>query len=405
MYIKRHIVDAINRNLEQFKVVLVTGARQVGKTTLLKQELSKDFEYTTLENPFNYDLAISDSMLFFKQHDLPLIIDEVQRVPELFSAVKFQVDESEKKGQVVLTGSQTYSLMKGVSESLAGRIAIMEMSGLSVRELNGIENKLERFVPHELETDKSNKLPAYEDLWKIIQRGQMPELQASSVDWDTFWSSYVSTYIERDVRDLTKIKDERKFFNFLVACAARTAQIFNATEIANEIDVDYKTVQEWISILQASGIVRLIYPLWGNVSKRLTKSPKLVFLDTGLVCYLTRWTDYEQASTGATSGRLFETFVISEIFKSYYNAGRNTKDIWFYRDSSKCEIDLVVQDGRTLHPIEIKKTANPKIEAAKHFDCLRAFKDFEIGFGNIICHVDRPQYLSQNVQAISVMDI
>lgn len=259
--------------LKQFKVVLVTGARQVGKTTVLEECLGERYSYVTLEDPRISAQAEEDALMFFQANALPLVIDEVQRVPSLFQTTKFVVDQSAERGQVVLTGSQTYALMKGVSESLAGRIGILEMSGISLRELLGRYGDPKPHVPKMISASDCKKLSADLDLWSHIQRGSMPELCATDIPWDRFWTGYVQTYLERDVRDLINLKNERKFFEFMVAAAARTGQLFNASDIANAIDVDYKTVQSWVSILQASGVVRILYPFWPNVGSGSPRRP------------------------------------------------------------------------------------------------------------------------------------
>lgn len=404
MYIRREIEQTIDSMLRQFKVVLVTGARQVGKTTVLEERLGDRFSYVTMENLASYDLALSDAVLFFQSQDLPLIIDEVQRAPTLFQTIKWIVDQSSEKGRIVLTGSQTYELMQGVSESLAGRIGVLEMAGLSLRELMGGLRREGKYVPRLLKK-RDVSSPEHLDLWATIQRGSMPQLVASDIPWDRFWSSYVQAYLERDVRALINLKDERKFYNFMVAMAARSGQLLNASSIANDIDVDYKTVQAWTSILQASGIIRILYPFWSNTGKQLTKTPKIFFMDTGLVCHLTRWTTPEQLRVGAVAGHVFETFVVSEVLKSHMNAGANLRDVWFYRDSKKREIDLVIQDGRTLHPVEIKTNALVKKDAIKNFGCLEGMADYEVGFGHVICQTQEPYLLTENVEAVPVWAI
>lgn len=402
MYIKREIESSIDRLLRQGKVVLVTGARQVGKTTVLREHLGSSFGYVSMENPRDYLLAKQDAALFFESKSLPLIIDEVQRVPELFSPLKWIVDQSTKKGQVVLTGSQTYQLMKGVSESLAGRIRILEMPGLSVRELMGNAGTAHPYVPAPVAV--AQKAPI-KNIWEIIHRGSMPELQDSTIDWDSFYSDYVSAYLERDVRDLINVKNEAKFYSFMVACAARSGQLFNASDIGNAIDVDHKTVKAWLSVLQASNIVRIIEPFWPNIGKSLTKTPKLYFMDTGLVCHLTRWTTPEQLQVGAVAGHVFETFVVSEVFKSYMNAGGNVRDVWFYRDAKKREIDLVIQEGHVLHPVEIKTSSTVRIDAIKHFGCLEGLSGYEVGYGHVVCQTPESYSLTDKVQAIPLWAI
>ena len=404
MYIVREIEGTIDKLLGQGKVVLITGARQVGKTTVLREHLGSSFDYVTMEDPAAYAQAKSDAVLFFEMHSLPLIVDEIQRVPELFSPVKWLVDQSAEKGRIVLTGSQTYHLMKGVSESLAGRIRIIEMPALSLRELAGKSDNPCKYIPSMLKPHDVSAPDGF-DLWGHMHRGSMPELQDPDVDWDLFYTDYERAYLERDVRDLVNVKDEAKFYSFMVACAARTGQLFNASDIGNAIDADHKTAKAWLSILQASGIVRIVEPFFPNVEKRLTKTPKIFFMDTGLVCHLTRWTTHEQLRVGAMAGHVFETFVVSEVLKSHMNAGANLRDVWFYRDSKKREIDLVIQDGRTLHPVEIKTNALVKKDATKNFGCLEDMADYEVGFGHVICQAKEPYLLAENVEAVPVWAI
>ncbi len=404
MYIRREIESTIKEMLSQFKVVLVLGARQVGKTTVLMESVGKDYCFVSLEDPLAYRLAETDPVLFFQTNDLPLIIDEIQRVSSLFQTIKFVVDQSNDYGQIALTGSQTYELMQGVSESLAGRIGILEMSGLSFREIFDESATPHPYIPAKIEkTTPSNGNRI--DVWSHIQRGSMPRLFVDEIPWDRFWSSYVHSYLERDVRTLVNIKDERKFLDFMIACAARTGQLFNASDIANAIDVDSKTVQSWVSILRASGIVHLVYPFSQNVSKRVAKAPKIYFMDTGLVSYLTRWTTPDQLRNGAAAGQIFETFVVSEIIKSYMNAGAEIRDIWFYRDLKKHEIDLVIQNGHVLHPVEVKTSALVGKDAVKNFACLEGIPDYEVGFGHVICQISRPSMIAQNVQAVPIWAI
>lgn len=402
MYIKREIEPTIDAMLKQGKVVLVTGARQVGKTTVLKQHLGNDFNYVSMENPRDYLLAKEDAVLFFESKTLPLIIDEVQRVPELFSPIKWVVDQSEEKGRIVLTGSQTYHLMKGVGESLAGRIRILEMPGLSLRELSGNSSSPHPYVPEVIVDSLNSPLT---DVWDLIHRGSMPELQDPNIDWDLFYTNYVAAYLERDVRELVNVKNEAKFYSFMVACAARTGQLLNASDIANTVDVDHKTVKAWLSVLQASNIVRVIEPFWPNIDKRLTKTPKIFFMDTGLVCHLTRWTTPDQLRNGAAAGHIFETFIVSEILKSFMNSGKSLHDVWFYRDTKKREIDLVIQDGHILHPVEIKVSATVRKDAVKNFACLENLPGYEVSFGHVICQTPEPYFITRTVQAVPVWGI
>ena len=405
MYISREVETTIDSMLRQGKVVLVTGARQVGKTTVLQHHLGQTFHYVSLEDPAALSAAKQDSVLFFQTHALPLIIDEIQRAPELFSSVKWVVDQSQEKGQIVLTGSQTYHLMKGVSESLAGRVRIIEMPSLSLRELRGDAGDPHPYVPAPVEASDCVAPREGYDLWEVMQRGSMPELQDPSIEWDAFYADYVSAYLERDVRALVSVKDEAKFYRFMVACAARSGQLFNASDVGNAIDADHKTVAAWLSVLQASNIVRIVEPFWPNIGKSLTKTPKIYFMDTGLVCHLTRWTTADQLRNGAVAGHVFETFVVSEVLKSYLNARGNVRDVWFYRDAKKREVDLVIQQGHVLHPVEIKTSALVKGDAVKNFSCLADLPGYELGFGQVICQTVEPYFVTSEVQAVPVWAI
>lgn len=403
MYITRELEAKLRSYLRQFKVVLVTGPRQAGKTTMLRHFLSDAYEYVTLDDMNALNLAVSDPKAFLNRDSLPIIIDEVQQAPELFRQVKLVADSLDGYGQIILTGSQTYRLMQGVSESLAGRIGILELPTLSLREVSDIQ-KNDPYVPQKLR--KSEVRAADDvDLWAYIQRGSMPRLQDTVVDWNDYYTSYIKTYIERDVRGLAGVRDERAFFNFVVACAARTGQLLNVSDMASSVGVDVKTARGWLSVLQASGVIYVMQPFWANMEKRLAKTPKLYFMDTGLACHLTGWNTSDQLRLGAVSGHMFETFVVSEVLKSYMNAGRDTRAVSFYRDSRKREIDLVVQVGRTLHPIEIKAGISLGADAVKNFACLEGISGFEVGFGHVICRTPEPYLIAGNVQAVPVWAI
>ncbi len=404
MYIDREMEGALRSYLRQFKCVLVTGARQTGKTTLLKHVLGADYNYVTLDDINELETALENPSLFLGSTSTPIIIDEVQLAPSLFRQVKLVVDKSDACGGVVLTGSQTYNLMQGVSESLAGRIGILELSSLSLREVAGCANG-KPYVPKIIGREDAPAPPRDFNLWSHIQHGSMPRLQGEDVDWYSFYNSYVRTYLERDVRQIVNVRDERKFHSFMIAAAARTGQLLNMTDIANAVDVDVKTVQGWLSVLEASGIVRILRPFWANTTKRLSKTPKLYFMDTGLACYLTGWNTDEQLRRGAVAGHMFETFVVSEVLKSYANAGRDVRDVYFYRDAQKREIDLVIQDGRTLHPVEIKTGSNVRADAVKSFGVLDGFADYDVGAGHVICQTETLYMLAENVQAVPVWAI
>lgn len=404
MYIDREVGEKLVSYLGQFKVVLVTGSRQVGKTTLLRHVLPEDYGYVTLDDVTELSLACRDPTAFLDGTQLPVVIDEVQQAPELSGRIKAVVDRSGESGQVVITGSQTYQLMRGVSESLAGRIGILEMSGLSLREICHSASR-GAYVPGAHADGERVEAPAGFDLWTCVQRGSMPRLQDASAEWSDYYANYVRSYLERDVRQLINVKDEMKFFNFMVACAARTGQLLNATDIADTIGVDVKTAQGWISVLRASGIVHVMQPFWANATKRLAKTPKLYFMDTGLACYLTAWNSAEQLRRGAMAGHMFETFVVSEVLKSYMNAGRDVRSVSFYRDARKREIDLVIQDGHVLHPVEIKAGAQVGPDALRNFSAIGGITGFEVGAGAVICQTERPYSITRDVRAVPVWAI
>jgi len=404
MYRRREAEATLLSLMGQFKVVLVTGARQVGKTTMLQHVLPEDFRYVTLDDPRAGVLAREDPVLFFDANRLPVAVDEVQRVPELFQQVKFLVDQSPEVGRVVLTGSQAFQLMQGVSESLAGRVAILEMTGMSLRELTGCGGR-GPYVPSEVGDDGRCESPEGLDLWATIHRGSMPRLMDPSVSWDAFYTGYVRTYLERDVRDLITVKDEASFYHFLVACAARTGRLVNHSALARGAGVDTKTAQSWLSVLQASGVVRLLRPFWSNATKRLTKTPKLYFTDTGLACHLLGWSSPETLRRGAMAGHVFETFVVGEVIKSYLNAGGDARNVHFYRDARQREIDLIIQEGRVLHPVEIKTSATVTREAVAGFSVLNDVGDYDVGAGAVICQTREPYPVTATVKAVPVWSI
>ena len=328
------------------------------------------------------------------------MIDEVQYAPELFRYIKFLLDKSEEKGQICLAGSQTYALMKNVTQSLAGRIGILEMQGFSTREKLGIDF-FDAFVPKDKYLDARGKfLVPCGDIWTLIHRGTMPALNDASANWNFFYGSYIKSYIERDVRNLMSIKDENLFYKFIVALASRTGCLFNAADIANTIGVSLKTVQSWTSGLEASGLIFFLRPYESNLLKRAVKTPKIFFHDTGLVCYLVGWDNPKVLQNGAMSGEIFETFVIAEIVKSWCNCGLDLRNLFFYRDTNKKEIDLIVREGANLFPVEIKHSANPTTSMAKHFPSLDALSGIQNG--TILCRCERPLWISENVRTVPI---
>ena len=402
MYINRHILPYLERMKKQFRVLLITGSRQVGKATLLKNKLLPEYDYVTLDDFSDLSIAQEDASLFFKNHPLPVIVDEVQRAPNLFLQIKLLADNSEEKGKIILTGSQSYKLLSNASDSLAGRVCIINMSSLSLREKYGIDFNTEFLPTEEYISKRKKSVKTYENLWNHIWRGSMPELADDTVEWESFYRSYIRTYIDRDVADLIDVKNLVKFNNFMQCIASRVGELFNADSLARDVGVTSKTISQWTSILESSGVIKLLQPYEKNVSNRAVKTPKIYFMDTGLVCHLVGWSSSQVAMNGAMSGSLFENFVISEIIKSYYNSGHDSKDIYFYRDKDKKEIDLIIEKDNILYPIEIKKSAQPTIDMAKSFSVLHKIPGKTVGQGCILCQCDKMHYLSDNVAALPV---
>ena len=399
MYIKRTSEDVIKNLSKQFKVVLVTGARQVGKSTLLKH-CDENRNYVSLDDLSERELAINEPKLFLETHKAPLIIDEIQYAPELLSYIKLIVDKSDKKGQYWLTGSQQFHLMKNVSESLAGRVGILDLMGLSLAELSQTPNN-EPFFPdlEYIEKRRENhKNYSTSDIFKIIYNGSFPALnnQDEFQDRNAFYSAYIRTYIERDIRDLSSISNEMKFLNFIRVVAARTGQVLKYSELANAVDISEPTAKTWLSVLVSSNIVYLLEPYYRNITKRMTKMPKIYFLDTGLCSYLTGWSSPEVIEKGAMNGAFFETFVVSEILKSYRHNGERPLIYW-YRDTQQKEIDLLIERDGKLHPIEIKLTSNPNKSMLKHFSVLD-----NQGYGGLICMRESDIPLTEGVSAIPI---
>ena len=402
MYINRHILPYLERMKKQFRVLLITGSRQVGKATLLKNKLLPEYDYVTLDDFSGLSIAQRDAALFFKNHPLPVIVDEVQRAPNLFLQINLLADNSEEKGKIILTGSQSYKLLSNAADSLAGRVCIINMSSLSLREKYGIDFNTEFLPTEEYISKRKKSVKTYANLWNHIWRGSMPELADDTIEWEAFYRSYIRTYIDRDVADLIDVKNLVKFNNFMQCIASRVGELFNADSLARDVGVTSKTISQWTSILESSGVIKLLQPYEKNVSNRAVKTPKIYFMDTGLVCHLVGWSSSQVAMNGAMSGSLFENFVISEIIKSYYNSGHDSKDIYFYRDKDKKEIDLIIEKDNILYPIEIKKSAQPTIDMAKSLSVLHKIPGKTVGQGCILCQCDKMHYLSDNVAALPV---
>lgn len=389
MYIHRHAEKTVRETAEMFGAVLVTGPRQVGKTTLLKR-ITEEFAYVTLDDPIMLQSAREEAGTFFKNTPPPIFVDEIQYAPNLFPYIKMMIDSEHKMGQFYMSGSQRFLMMKDVTESLAGRLGLIELPGLSLREINGVAFD-EPFIPTEkyyAERKKDIKETSYKDIWNTIHRGSMPLMHAKKdIDWAIFYGSYVKTYIERDVRNLTRVGDEGKFLKFLTVLAACTGRLLNLASVARDVSISQPTAERWLSILQTSQVVYLLQPYHNNLIKRAVKTPKIYFLDTGLAAYLTKWNTPEVMRNGAMAGAFFETFVIAEIIKSYLNRGKEAP-IYFYRDRDMNEIDLLIQRDGTLYPIEIKKHADPDKKDISAFRVLDRIPGAERGPGGVVCMYD-----------------
>ena len=398
MYITRSIEPVIIRAVGSFKVVLITGGRQVGKSTTLHHLYAdSNYEYVTLDDRLEREIAEQDPGAFFLNHPGRLIIDEIQYAPGLFSEIKKRVDQSGEYGQYILTGSQTLALMAGVSESLAGRVGVLQMGSLSLREI--LQDPITMpFVPNDAYLETERKALKGTELWNAIHRGSMPELMKNpDLDHSLFYSSYVDTYIERDVRAITNVRDLGLFSRFINVLAARVSQLLNYADIAKELGIDERTVKSWVSILQASGVIILLQPFSNNRLSRVVKTPVLYFMDTGLVGYLLRWTTPETMMSGAMSGPIMENFAISEVVKPFII---DTNLPIFLPPHQ--EIDLIVESSGVLYPVEIKQTATPNAAMGKSLKIIEKAVGFEVGHHLLLSQVDRKRYLTQDLIAYPV---
>lgn len=405
-YIERAITPILKKRVISSKCILVNGARQVGKSTLIKHDFS-NYNRANFDDKLTRLQAHDEPKLFFLNNPNPLFIDEVQKEPTILENIKLIVDDSEKKGLFILSGSQNLQIRKDISESLAGRVSVTELLGLSLREIHEISfNK--HFVPSDFYIREREKhLKKYDKLWEIIHKGSYPELYSEDRDWQEYYSSYVSTYLERDINELITA-DSITFTKFLTAVAARTGELLNYASVANDVGVSIPTIKSWISILERTGIVFLLQPYSNSVLNRSIKTPKIYFRDTGLVCYLTRWLTADALKNSAVAGNMFETFVVSEILKSYANEGMNYQfNIFYYRGKDKKqneenEIDLIIEENGFLYPIEIKMTGNPKANMASTNVVLDKIKDKKRGNGIILCLIDKKTYLRDNLIALPI---
>jgi len=388
MYISRTLENSIIRASNFFPVVFISGPRQVGKTTILQKCISGGRNYVSLDALEERELARNDPRRFLERYKAPLLLDEVQYAPELFPYIKNIIDREKKKGMYWITGSQQFNLMANVTESLAGRVGILTLQGFSQAEKDNIPDTFPFLPTEKLLAQKGKETGETKDIFNCVWKGSYPALftalsNGSNKDWHLFYDSYIQTYIERDVKQIIKVSNELQFINFVRVLAARTSQLLNYSNIAGEIGINETTVKSWLSILQTSGIIYLLQPYSNNLTNRIVKTPKVYFLDTGLVCYLTKWNTPETLENGAFSGAILETYVVSEILKSYWHNGLSPA-IYFYRDKDKREIDIILEENGKLYPIEVKQKANPTNDDIKNFTVLSRFEK-EVAPGGVLC--------------------
>lgn len=371
-YISRNLEKVVLEVAKEYPVVLVIGPRQVGKTTMLQKLMEgTDRNYVSLDDLNERNLAKTDPELFLQLHKPPILIDEVQYAPELFTYIKIHVDKYHNPSDFWLTGSQLFKLMGGVQESLAGRVAVLSLTSLSQAEL--CHGHMEPFTINieALSARSKERKPAdTNEIFNRIFRGSMPAIiSGQNSNHHIFYSSYLTTYIERDVKELSDAIDSLKFLRFITAVAARCGQMLNVADIARDADINQKQAKDWLGILETLGIIFYLYPYSNNLLKRLVKTPKLYFYDTGLVCYLTKWSSAETLESGAMNGAILESYVVAEIMKTYMNSGKDPF-MYYYRDKDAKEIDIVLEHDGVLNPIEIKKSSNPGTKLVKVFDLL-----------------------------------
>ena len=396
----REATEVIKKISDTFRVLLVTGPRQTGKTTLLKSLKPENMGYVTLDDKVLRKQAQDDPKLFLEEHPAPLFIDEAQYAPDLFSYIKINVDNSKAKGQYWITGSQQFNLMKNASESLAGRVGIVNLNSFTYSEIVKNENK-DLFNPDKLK--KAAKIEV-NDLFEIIFKGGMPEFYDNpKIDRNLYFQNYINTYIEKDVRELIEIGKLEEFKKFMVSIASRIGEQLNYSDISKDCGVSVPTIISWMSVLVSSGLVYLLEPYMSSQLKRMTHIPKIYFMDTGLAAYLAGWESARDLQLCSTSGHYLENFVICEIIKSY-NARGIKPNLSYYRDKEKHEIDLVFYKNNKLYPFEIKKTASPNSSMISSFKYLENSKK-EIATGGIICLYDNLMKMDEKNYIIPISSV
>ena len=403
MYIKRHIEETLKSAIHEKGALCITGARQVGKSTVLKT-LFKEYKELTLDDRRLLRLALEHPEEFFEQFPPPVFVDEIQYAPSLFPCIKILVDRTGAKGAFLLSGSQRYEMMSNMTESLAGRINLIDLYGLSLREILS-DDFHEEFMPTGEYLKKRNPKPIqYNEIWENIWRGFFPEIVGNNTDWSRFYSSYVRTYLDRDVSKLGQVGDLLQFEKFMIAMAARTGRLLNIADVAKDTGISQQTAEKWLSILIASNIVYVLKPYNNNVLQRLIKTPKTYFLDTGLASYLIGWDNPQVLQNGAMSGAMFETFVIGEIIKSWANSNGVTPNMNFYyfRDKDGNEIDLLIKRNGVLYPIEIKKRVSCDKSDITAFKQLDKIPDMIRGEGCVVCMADDVFPITSTDQAVGV---
>lgn len=390
MYITRSIEETVKKTSESFKVVLVTGARQVGKTTLLKHLAEgTNRTYVTLDDLMVRSLALTEPALFLQRYAPPVLIDEIQYAPQLLNYIKIYVDNTEVNGSIWLAGTQRLPLMHGITESLAGRVGIIDLRGLTASEINNLPSAGPFLPMSEQFIKRLNfaKRQSLKDIYQLIWQGSMPAMYSGEKqDWQSYYGNYVQTFILRDIMKILQVNDEMAYFRFLCAAAGQTGKIINYAELAKAAGTSAPTAKQWAIALEAAGIIYLLPGFSPSGSKYLIKAPKVHFFDTGLAAYLMRWTNPEALEAGAYSAQIFETWVVMEIYKSYSNKGI-VPPLYYLRNFNGKELELVIYENGTVYPIAIKKKYQPN-KVVKTFDILEPVKSdakINIGEGGIIC--------------------